>query len=79
MLSEFSPVIERISEKRKQFFSSTIQNSLTSIQKHIAGHTPRTGRHHSETKSYGFKVAEIYNSFYHIGQHFQRNWLYKFH
>ena len=41
MLSEFSPVIGRISKKREQFSSSTIQNYLTCIQKHIAGHNPR--------------------------------------
>ena len=78
MISEFSPVIERISKKKKEFSSSTTQNSLTCIQKHIAGRTPRTGRQHSEIKIYGLKVAEIYINMHHIGQNFQLNWLYKF-
>jgi len=78
MLSEFGLVIGRISKKRKQISSSTIQNSLTCIQKHIAGHNPRTGRYHLEIKSYGFKADEIYTNMHHMGQHVQLNWLYKF-
>jgi len=78
ILSECSPLIERISKKRKQLSSSTIQNSLTCIQKRIAGYTPRTGRQHSEIKSHGFKVAEIYVNMRHIEKYFQLNWLHTF-
>ena len=36
------------------------------------------GREHSEIKSHGFKVAEIYVNMHHIEQYFQLNWLHKF-